>query len=140
MPFLHLRYTGITLSGEATATLRAVLLDAMTTVMRKKRSLTAILIERVDPATAAWSIGDTSPTSAAHLEVAVTDGTNTAEEKERFVAHAFEAMRAAFGPDLPEASYVIVRDIAADAWGYGGRTQAARQAQQTPPTEAPRDA
>ena len=51
---------------------------------------------------------------------------NTDAEKAAFIGAAFEALGAALGPIAP-ASYVVVEEIDAAAWGYGGRTQAARR-------------
>jgi 4-oxalocrotonate tautomerase len=64
--------------------------------------------------------------STAQLQIQITAGTNTAAEKAAFIAAAFEELGTLLG-GLHPASYVVVDEIAADAWGYGGRTQAARR-------------
>lgn len=68
----------------------------------------------------------TGPT--AFLEISVTEGTNTAQEKEAFIAAAFEELQHQLGHGqlLAPASYVIVREVSATNWGYGGQTQATR--------------
>jgi 4-oxalocrotonate tautomerase len=95
----------------------------MDKVLRKNPQLTSVLVEQTP--VQGWSIGDARVARAAHLDVKVTSGTNTAEEKARFVARAHALMTQILGT-LPDATYVVVHEIAADAWGYGGETQAQR--------------
>ena len=59
------------------------------------------------------------------LDVRISDGTNTKDEKARYVAAVFAAMGKLLG-DLHEESYVHVDDARADAYGYGGLTQERR--------------
>lgn len=59
------------------------------------------------------------------LEVRVTEGTNTKDEKARFVAEAFQLLDQLLGGVDPE-SYVHVHDVRADGYGYGGVTQERR--------------
>ena len=54
--------------------------------------------------------------------IRVTEGTNTKAEKARFVAAVHEGMARLLGPMRPE-SYVVVEEVRADAWGWGGETQ-----------------
>jgi 4-oxalocrotonate tautomerase len=63
-----------------------------------------------------------------HVQIQITEVTNTAIETARFVTAAFDTLAAHLG-ELHPASYVVVEEIAADAWGYGGATQAARRLQ-----------
>ncbi len=66
----------------------------------------------------------------AMLEISITQGTNTAAQKAAFIARAFAELEAQLGlgqgQGLEPASYVIVREVPARDWGYGGQTQAAR--------------
>jgi 4-oxalocrotonate tautomerase len=66
--------------------------------------------------------------AAFFLDVRISDGTNTKDEKARYVAEAFAAMERLLGPLHPE-SYVHVNDVRADAYGYGGLTQERRYVQ-----------
>ena len=52
----------------------------------------------------------------------MTDSTNTKDEKSRYLAEVFAAMAKLVGP-LHEESYILVHDVRADAYGYGGLTQ-----------------
>lgn len=127
MPFIHIRLAGAAPTPERLAALSQEIVAITANHLRKQAALTAVLIEPL-AAAGLWTIGDNAAPTAAHLEIAVTAGTNTAAEKAAFIAAAENALRRAAGPDLPTATYVVVREIAADSWGYGGRTQADRHA------------
>lgn len=121
MPFVHIRAAGPALAPEQVRRLQDEATRLMATVMRKKPELTAVLVEQV--AASGWSIGAESVRAAAHLDVKVTAGTNSAEEKARFVASAAELLREVLGRELPTATYVVVDEVPGDAWGYDGVTQ-----------------
>ncbi|MES2245358.1 MAG: tautomerase family protein [Pseudomonadota bacterium] len=108
------------------------LAQALTTLtaqlLGKRREVTAVLIESL-PAEH-WYVGvDTVQRPTALLEISITAGTNTAEEKAAFVSAAFAELQRQLGEGgaLEEASYVVVRELPATDWGYGGQTQKARQ-------------
>ena len=95
-----------------------------TTVLKKDPKVTAVIVTRVSSDD--WFCGGESLTqewlASFWLDIHVTDGTNTKDEKAAFVAAAFEAMGRLLGP-LHEESYVHVHDVRGDAYGYGGLTQ-----------------
>ena len=94
-------------------------------ILGKREEVTAVLIEEI--VATRWFIGGKTPGKpTARLEISITAGTNTAEEKQAFIAAAYRALQEQLGP-LEEASYVVVRELPAGDWGYGGRTQAARR-------------
>jgi 4-oxalocrotonate tautomerase len=104
----------------------------------KRPEVTAVMIDDV-PA-ARWHVGGSgvlSPT--AFLEISITAGTNTAQEKAAFMAAAFEELQNQLGAGQPlePASYVIVRELPASDWGYGGITQLARRAISSPARQPP---
>jgi 4-oxalocrotonate tautomerase len=97
-------------------------------LLGKRPEVTAVLID--DLPAARWHIGGVVPTQpTALLEISITQGTNTAEEKAAFIAAAFAQLQAQLAPGgaLAPASYVIVREVPATDWGYGGLTQRERQ-------------
>jgi 4-oxalocrotonate tautomerase len=126
MPFVHVRSAGQTLNPEQTQRLQREVTGLMAGVLRKKAALTSVLVEQVP--VSGWSIGGNPLTVAAHLDAKVTAGTNTAEEKARFIAEAHALLKAVLGAELPLATYVVVDELPADAWGYDGLTQAHRAA------------
>lgn len=130
MPFLHLQLATAPGIEADDATLARVLTRLTGQILHKRPEVTALRIDRVSPD--AWFIGalPLAPRLQATLQlrIAVTAGTNSADEKARYIAAVFEELGTLLG-GLHPASYVIVDELAADAWGYGGRTQAARKAQ-----------
>lgn len=123
MPTLQLKLTPV-LSAPAQAALAAELTQLTAIVLGKRPEVTAVLVELVPQ----WFIGGVPVTQAtAWLAISITAGTNTAEQKAAFVAQACALLQRHLGPLAP-ASYVIVHELPASDWGYGGQTQAARQA------------
>ncbi|MBL8438572.1 MAG: tautomerase family protein [Zoogloeaceae bacterium] len=92
-------------------------------VLHKRFELTSVLVET--PSGSGWTIGGTQRKVAAHLDVTVTSGTNSPQEKAEFVQRAMALLRE-FLPDLDAATYVVVSEIPATNWGYDGQTQAKR--------------
>lgn len=122
MPFARVT-TYPTLPPHTAAQLAAAITQDLATVLGKKAAVTSVLVEG---ATGAWFIDSVATERAAHLEVAITKGTNTELQIEQFVGAAHAAMARHCGT-LPEATYVVVRELNAGNWGYDGRTQAARK-------------
>jgi len=97
-------------------------------LLGKRGEVTAVMIE--DLPAAQWMVGgEPVQRPTALLEISITQGTNTAQEKAQFIQAAQEELRRqlAHGGPLEEASYVIVRELPATDWGYDGRTQLDRQ-------------
>jgi 4-oxalocrotonate tautomerase len=126
MPFIHVQLA----AARGVKVDAAALADALTalaaTALHKKAELTAVRVEPVDASQ--WfnrnqSIG---ARSTAHVQIQITAGTNTPDEKARFIAAVYSRVSAHVG-DLHPTSYVVVEELDANAWGYGGRTQAARR-------------
>lgn len=135
MPFLNLKIAGHP-AAATIARLGGELTRLAATVLGKHPEVTAVAIETLPPER--WFIGGESLAASGgasfFLDIEITAGSNSAEEKAAFVAAAFAALAAALGGVAP-ASYVVVHELPADAWGYEGRTQAARR-QAAPPINA----
>lgn len=123
MPFVRLTITPAP-TAEAAQRLAEGATRLMAEVLGKKAELTSVLVEA--PSVSAWTIGAMAQPRAAHLEALVTQGTNSAEEKRAFLRRAMDLLTTELGT-LPDATYVVVRDVPADDWGYGGRSQADRR-------------
>lgn len=136
MPTLMLR-----ISPPQDAARHRLLAQALTSLtaelLGKRAPVTAVLIDEL-PA-ARWHVG-ARPLQApsAWLEISVTAGTNTPEQKARFIEAASRELERQLAPGgtLEPASYVIVRELPASDWGYGGLTQQARHAQRLLRNEA----
>ncbi|MDQ0513061.1 4-oxalocrotonate tautomerase [Angulomicrobium amanitiforme] len=93
----------------------------------KDPSVTAVLVEEV--AADRWFCGgrrlSEQGSAAFWLDIRITEGTNSKDEKAAFIAATFATMAELLGPLHPE-SYVHVVEARADAYGYGGLTQERR--------------
>lgn len=98
-------------------------------ILRKSPELTAAAVSFVPPAQ--WLVGGRSleklDAASFWLDVKVTAGTNTPAEKAAYIAEIHAFMREVLGRLRPE-SYVMVHEVPADAWGFGGISQAQRHA------------
>jgi 4-oxalocrotonate tautomerase len=123
MPIISVKVSAAK-SKELSRRIGAAVLDLTSGILGKKRDVTSIAIEYVDPDD--WIVGGRSLTEQAkssfYLDIKVTDETNTKAEKEKYIAETFAAFTRLLG-ELHEESYVHVHDVRAAAYGYGGRTQ-----------------
>jgi len=124
MPFVNIKVAGPNLDHDQVRHLQHGATTLMAEVLRKKAELTAVLVEQVSAT--AWTVGSKPVDAAAHLDVKVTEGTNTTAEKERFIAEAMKLLRSVLGADLNPVTYVVIHEVPADAWGWDGLTQAHR--------------
>ncbi|OGB14906.1 MAG: hypothetical protein A2W72_04365 [Burkholderiales bacterium RIFCSPLOWO2_12_67_14] len=127
MPTLHLQIAPLQ-NPERYQALAAALTAITADTLGKRPEVTVVVID--DLPLARWAVGGrTVQGVTALLEISVTAGTNTEAQKARFIGAAFNELRRQLAPDgaLEEASYVIVRELPASDWGYGGQTQAARR-------------
>jgi len=89
--------------------------------------LTAIIVKSVDAAD--WFAGGKSlaeqSLASFWLDVHVSEGTNTKDEKAAYLAALFQRMGELLGP-LHEESYAHVDEVKGDAYGFGGLTQERR--------------
>lgn len=127
MPTLVLKLTPLQ-NPDRYHALAEVLTDLTVRVLGKRREVTAVVID--DLPAARWHIGGVAVAQpTALLEISITQGTNTEEEKADFIQAAFAELQRQLAGDgvLAPASYVVVRELPASDWGYGGRTQLARR-------------
>ncbi|MDZ7813485.1 MAG: hypothetical protein U5L74_10345 [Ideonella sp.] len=128
MPTLHLQLC----PPQPPATLRALaqaLTQISASVLLKRSAVTALHIQEAEPSH--WALGGAVPEAPmALLEIRISQGSNSAEEKAAFVAQAYATLQAHLDAHTPLAlaSYVTVLEVPAQNWGYGGQTQAQRQA------------
>jgi 4-oxalocrotonate tautomerase len=124
MPMITIQYSSprrTAASADAVAQAAATL---SAKILHKDPAVTAVTVEEIDPGR--WFIAGKSLVqhglAAFWLDIRVTDGTNTRDEKTAFVAATFDRMNELIGP-LHTVSYVRVDDVRGDAYGYGGLTQ-----------------
>jgi 4-oxalocrotonate tautomerase len=123
MQYLNIKL-GASPSPKITSNIVNTLTDLTAEILKKKRELIAVAVEYVAPA--AWFIGASALTEQGHssfyLEIKVTEGTNTKDEKSMYVSRVFAALESILGSVAP-ASYIVIHDVHADSWGYQGQSQ-----------------
>ncbi len=128
MPYINIRLGG-KVGNEQKKKLFETTTALMNTVMGKRREVTVVHIQESEPqqwSTNACQLTADEPISA-YVEVKVTAGTNTPQEKAEMIFQTVRMLQDVVGT-IQEACYVVIDDIAADSWGYDGKTQAARAA------------
>jgi 4-oxalocrotonate tautomerase len=98
--------------------------ELMASVLGKNAALTSVLVEQ--PTIAAWAVNGTPARVAAHVDATITAGTNSPEEKARFIARTMRLLRTVLGAELSPATYIVIAEVPAHSWGYDGRTQESR--------------
>ncbi len=123
MPILTVKVSGRP-DRERTRAIAELLLDATSRILKKKRELTAIVIDYVDPD--CWLVAGTPLSehgkSSFYMDIRITDETNTKDEKAAYIREVYAGFARLLG-DLHEESYIHVIDARAASYGYGGLTQ-----------------
>lgn len=123
MPFLDVKVSRGDTPPEA-AGIATELTRLTHELLGKRREVTAVAIDWLP--TEQWFIDGESLAGTGRrsffLKIEITTGTNTKDQKAAFVAAVFAVMEKLLG-SLAPASYVVIQEVAADAWGYAGRTQ-----------------
>lgn len=128
MPYINIKLAGVTLPPPQREDLLARITDLMGAVMKKRREVTVVSLEEADRSH--WAVAGRVLSAvdrpAAYVEIKVTAGTNTPEEKAAMINETMAALKSVAG-EIQTATYVVIHDVAADSWGYDGVTQAARR-------------
>lgn len=123
MPILNVKVSAKK-SPELTRKIADLLLDLTSRILKKKRDVTAIAIEYVEPD--AWVVGgqllSEQGKNSFYFDIKITDETNTKDEKAQYIKEAFKGFEQLLG-NLHEESYIYVQDVRAASYGYGGLTQ-----------------
>ena len=123
MPILNVKVSAKK-SPELTRKIADLLLDLTSRILKKKRGVTAIAIEYVEPD--AWVVGgqllSEQGKNSFYFDIKITDETNTKDEKAQYIKEAFKGFEQLLG-NLHEESYIYVQDVRATSYGYGGLTQ-----------------
>lgn len=129
MPILQVKLSAQP-APELSRQVAALLSELTARILHKKPELTAIVVDYLAPEH--WLVGETSLAqqgkASFFLDINVTDGTNTKDEKAQYQQEVFAGLGNLLG-DLHPVSYICIRDVRAEAWGYGGLTQEFRYIQ-----------
>jgi 4-oxalocrotonate tautomerase len=123
MPIINIAVTGEP-DANLSARLAAQVTELTQAHLRKDPKLTAVAISYIDPRH--WFAGGRSLAAQGRntfwLDIKVVDGTNTKAELADYLRHIFAAIENILGP-IHEESYILVHEVPAAAYGFGGRTQ-----------------
>jgi 4-oxalocrotonate tautomerase len=92
--------------------------------LRKDPTITAVAVTYIDPQH--WFAGGTSLAAQGQntfwLDIKVVDGTNTKPELAAYLEAVFAGLSDILGKTHTE-SYILVHEVPAAAYGFGGKTQ-----------------
>jgi 4-oxalocrotonate tautomerase len=92
--------------------------------LRKDPTVTAVLVNYADAQH--WFAGGKSlaqqNANTFWLDIKVVDGTNTKQELAAYLEHVFTTMHGFLG-EMHTESYILVHEVPAAAYGFGGKTQ-----------------
>ncbi|MEA3193116.1 MAG: 4-oxalocrotonate tautomerase [Betaproteobacteria bacterium] len=111
-------------SSSLTARAVLALTDLTEKVLGKERERVTVAVQYVSEAH--WARGAV-PARGFYVEVKITSSTNSRDEKARYVREVNRALQSLLGGS---SGYVVVDEVAPDAWGYAGETQELRYARQ----------
>lgn len=123
MPYLNVRIS-MKESADVTEKIVAALMKHTTELLGKRPEVIAVAVDFVSPEL--WFVGGSRVQDqhavTFYLDIKVTEGTNTKAEKAKYINEVFSDFETILGPIAP-ASYIVIHDIRADAWGFQGKTQ-----------------
>jgi 4-oxalocrotonate tautomerase len=125
VPFVRITVFGPAFKPEQIQKLQRGATDLMTSGMRKPLVGTSVLVEQV--ASGSWSIANDAVKLAAHVEVIIGAGTNSAAEKAQFMSEMMGLLRAVLGPELRDETYIVIHEMDTGSYGRGGLTRAERE-------------
>jgi 4-oxalocrotonate tautomerase len=127
MPLITVTYSSSRQTPSLKAEIAAGVTELTAKILHKDPKVTAIIVNSVDAAD--WFAGGRSlaeqKLASFWLDIHVTEGTNTKDEKAAYIAAMFKRMGELLGP-LHHESYLHVDEVRADAYGFGGLTQERR--------------
>ena len=127
MPLITVTYATPHKTTVSKAAVAAEVSRLSSSILGKDPKVTAVIVSETDPAD--WFCGGRSlaehKLASFWLDIHITDGTNTKDEKAAYLAALFQRMGDLLGP-LHEESYAHVDEVKGDAYGFGGLTQERR--------------
>jgi 4-oxalocrotonate tautomerase len=127
MPLITVTYSSSRHSPSLKADIAVAVSELTARILRKDPKVTAVIVRSVDAAD--WFAGGRSladqQLASFWLDVHVSEGTNTKDEKAEYLAAMYKRMGELLGP-LHHESYLHVDEVRGDAYGFGGQTQERR--------------
>ena len=127
MPLISVTYSSSRQAPSLKADVAAAVTELTARILRKDPKVTAVIVKSVDATD--WFAGGNSLAdqglASFWLDVHVSEGTNTKDEKADYIAATFRRMGELLGP-LHHETYIHVDEVRGDAYGFGGLTQERR--------------
>ncbi|MHC2438571.1 tautomerase family protein [Bradyrhizobium sp. USDA 4451] len=127
MPLITVTYATSRPSPSLKSDIAAAVSELTAKILHKDPQVTAIIVKAADAAD--WFAGGKSLAeqglASYWLDIHVSEGTNTKDEKAAYLAALFKRMGELLGP-LHTESYAHVDEVKGDAYGFGGLTQERR--------------
>ncbi|MBR0801506.1 4-oxalocrotonate tautomerase family protein [Bradyrhizobium jicamae] len=127
MPLITITYATSRQTPTLKADIAAAVSELTAGILHKDPRVTAVIVKSADAAD--WFAGGKSLAeqnlASYWLDIHVTEGTNTKDEKAAYLAALFRRMGELLGP-LHTESYAHVDEVRGDAYGFGGLTQERR--------------
>ena len=127
MPLISVSYSTSRENPTLKSEIASTITELTATILHKDPKVTAVIVKAVDAAD--WFAGGKSlaeqKLASYWIDVHVSEGTNTKDEKAAYLAEVFARMDELLGP-LHEETYLHVDEVRGDAYGFGGLTQERR--------------
>lgn len=127
MPLITVSYTTSRQSPSLKADIASAVSELTAKILHKDPNVTAIIVKSVEASD--WFAGGRSlaeqKLASYWIDVHVSEGTNTKDEKAAYLAAMFKRMAEILGP-LHAETYLHVDEVKGDAYGFGGLTQERR--------------
>jgi 4-oxalocrotonate tautomerase len=127
MPLITVSYTSSRQAPSLKADIASAVSELTAKILHKDPEVTAIIVKSVDASD--WFAGGRSlaeqKLASYWIDIHVTEGTNTKDEKAAYLAAMFRRMAEILGPLHPE-TYLHVDEVKGDAYGFGALTQERR--------------
>ena len=127
MPLITVSYTTSRQSPSLKADIASAVSELTAKILHKDPEVTAIIVKSVEADD--WFAGGKSlaeqKLASYWIDIHVSEGTNTKDEKAAYLAAMFQRMARILGP-LHHETYLHVDEVKGDAYGFGGLTQERR--------------
>jgi 4-oxalocrotonate tautomerase len=127
MPLITITYSSSRHTPSLKADIAADVAELTAKILHKDPKVTAIIVKSVDAAD--WFAGGKSladqKLASFWLDIHISEGTNTKDEKAAYIAAMFQRLGELLGP-LHNETYLHVDEVRGDAYGFGGLTQERR--------------
>jgi 4-oxalocrotonate tautomerase len=127
MPLITVSYSTSRETPSLKSDIATTVSELTARILHKDPRVTAIIVKAVDAAD--WFAGGKSlaehKLASYWIDIHVSEGTNTKDEKAAYLAEVFKRMADLLGP-LHEETYLHVDEVKGDAYGFGGLTQERR--------------